>query len=210
MHLTALRFDPSLEGLSYNTANTAIEPEKTYTTEFGAKWDLFRERLALTGALFRIDKTNARTPGILPDDPPQVLQGKQRVNGAELGVSGNISREWQMFGGYTLLDSDVVKSNCPAEVGRAILNVPRNSFNVWTTYQFKKLTLGGGPRFVGRRFGNSINTRQVDSYWTMDAMASYPVTRFLDLRLNLYNLSNEYYFGALSGGHVVPRTRSSR
>ncbi len=68
-------FDPSLEGLSYNTANTAIEPEKTYTTEFGAKWDLFGERLALTGALFRIDKTNARTPGILPGDPPQVLQG---------------------------------------------------------------------------------------------------------------------------------------
>jgi catecholate siderophore receptor len=197
-------FDPSLEGLSYNTANTAIEPEKTYTTEFGAKWDLFGERLALTGALFRIDKTNARTPGILPDDPPQVLQGSQRVNGAELGVSGSIARQWQIFGGYTLLDSDVLKSNVPAEMGRAILNVPRNSFNIWTTYQFKKLTLGGGPRFVGRRFGNTINTRQVDSYWTMDAMASYSVTRFFELRLNAYNLSNEYYFGALSGGHIVP------
>jgi catecholate siderophore receptor len=32
--------NPSLEGLSYNTANTAIEPEKTYTAEVGSKWDL--------------------------------------------------------------------------------------------------------------------------------------------------------------------------
>jgi outer membrane receptor for monomeric catechols len=189
---------------TYNTANTAIEPEKTYTAEAGAKWDLFQERVALTGALFRIDKTNARTPGLLPDDPPQVLQGTQRVSGAELGASGSIARQWRIFGAYTLLDSEIVKSNNPAEVGKAIQNAPRNSFNVWTTYQFKKLTVGGGPRFVGRRFGNNTNTRQVESYWTLEAMASYPVTRFLDLRLNLYNLNDEYYFDRLGGGHVVP------
>ena len=72
--------NPSLEGLSYNTANTAIEPEKTYTTEVGTKWDLIGARVSVNGALFRVYKTNARTPGLLPDDPPQVLQGKQRVS----------------------------------------------------------------------------------------------------------------------------------
>jgi len=75
---------PSLEGLSYGTANTAIEPEKTYTTEVGTKWDTFGGRLSLTGAIFRVEKTNARTPGVLPDDPPQVLEGEQRVDGIEL------------------------------------------------------------------------------------------------------------------------------
>ncbi len=33
---------PSLEGLSYGTANTAIDPEKTYTTEAGTKWGSLR------------------------------------------------------------------------------------------------------------------------------------------------------------------------
>jgi catecholate siderophore receptor len=196
--------NPSLEGLSYNTANTAIEPEKTYTTEVGTKWDLIGARLSVNGALFRVEKTNARTPGLLPDDPPQVLQGRQRVSGVELGASGSFSRSWKIFGAYTLLDSEIEESNTPAEVGKRIQNAPRNSFNVWSTYQFKKLTVGGGPRFVGRRFGNNINTRQVASYWTLDALAAYPITSKLDLRLNLYNANDAYYFDRLGGGHLVP------
>jgi catecholate siderophore receptor len=201
----ATSLSPSLEGLSYNTANTAIEPEKTYNMEVGSKWDLIDERLSVNAAIFRVEKTNARTPGILPDDPPQVLQGRQRVQGVELGVSGAVTRALRVFGAYTLLDSEIVKSNTPSEVGRRIQNTPRNSFNVWTTYLLPhRITLGGGPRFVGRRFGNNINTRQVDAYWLLDAMASFPVSKHIDLRLNLYNLTNEYYFDRLGGGHLIP------
>jgi len=197
-------YNPSLEGLSYGTANTAIDPEKTNNFEIGSKWDLFRERLSLNAAIFRIDKANARTPGLTPNDPPQVLQGNQRVNGIELGAAGNLSRAWQVFGAYTLLDSRILDSNNPAEVGKRFINTPRNSFNIWTTYQFRKLTVGGGPRFVGRRFGNNTNTREVESYWTIDGMASYQLTSHIDLRLNLYNLNDAYYFDRLGGGHIVP------
>jgi catecholate siderophore receptor len=201
----ATSLSPSLEGLSYNTANTAIEPEKTYNLEVGSKWDLIDERLSVNGAIFRVEKTNARTPGILPGDPAQVLQGRQRVQGIELGASGGITRALRVFGAYTLLDTEIVKSNTPAEVGRRIQNTPRNSFNIWATYLLPhRITLGGGPRFVGRRFGNTINTRQVDAYWLLDAMASFPVSKHLDLRLNLYNLTNDYYFDRLGGGHLVP------
>ena len=196
---------PSLEGLSYATANTAIAPEKTYNFEVGSKWDLLGERLSVNGAIFRVEKTNARTPGILPDDPPQVLQGRQRAQGVELGASGGITRAWRVFGAYTFLDSEIVKSNTATEVGKEIQNTPRHSFNIWTTYQTQhRITLGGGPRFVGRRFGNNINTRQVDSYWLLDAMATFPISKHLDLRLNLYNLTNEYYFDRLGGGHLIP------
>lgn len=197
--------NPSLEGLSYNTANTAIEPEKTYTFEFGSKWDLFRQRLSVSGAGFRLNKTNARTPGIVPGDPVQVLQGEQRVYGAELSINGNITREWNVFAAYTYLDSEIVDSNTPAEVGRELQNTPKNSVSLWTTYRLPfKLTLGGSARFIDDRFGNNINTRRVDSYWTADAMLSYPLTDHIDLRLNLYNLTDEYYFDRLGGGHLIP------
>lgn len=196
---------PSLEGLTYNTANTAIEPEKTYNLELGSKWDLIDQRLSVNAAIFRVEKTNARTPGLLPDDPPQVLQGRQRVQGIEVGASGGITRALRVFGAYTLLDSEVTESNTATEVGKRIQNAPRNSFNIWATYLLPhRITLGGGPRFVGRRFGNNINTRQVDSYWLLDAMASFPVSKHLDLRLNLYNLTNDYYFDRLGGGHLIP------
>jgi catecholate siderophore receptor len=196
---------PSLEGLSYNTANTAIEPEKTYTFEVGSKWDLFKDRLLLSLAGFRVDKTNARTPGLLPDEPVQVLQGEQRVYGVEFGATGSITRVWKLFAAYTYLDSEIVKSNTLTEVGRELQNTPKHSLNLWTTYQFPfKLNFGGGARFVDGRFGNNINTRRVDSYWTIDMLANYPLNEHVDLRLNLYNLADKFYFDRLGGGHLVP------
>ena len=197
--------NPSLEGLSYNTANTVIDPEKTYTLEAGSKWDFFSGRVLLSGAVFRVEKLNARTPGISPADPAQVLEGKQRVNGAELSVEGNISRAWRVLAGYTFLDSATVDSNNPAEIGKELVNTPPHSFNLWTTYSLPSgFNFGGGARFVDRRFANTINTRAVDAYWTFDLMASYPISKHMDLKLNIYNLTDKFYFDRLGGGHIVP------
>ena len=197
--------NPSLEGLSYNTANTVIDPEKTYTVEAGSKWGFFSGRVLLSGAIFRVEKLNARTPGVLPGDPPQVLEGKQRVDGAELGLEGNITKAWQLLAGYTLLDTKTVDSNTRAEIGKELVNTPRNSFNVWSTYSLRSgFHFGGGARFVDRRFGNTINTRFVDAYWTFDLMASYPISTRVDLKLNLYNLTDKFYFDRIGGGHIVP------
>jgi catecholate siderophore receptor len=196
--------NPSLEGLSYGTANTAIDPEKTNNFELGSKWDLLNQRLSVTGAVFHIAKTNARTPGLLPGEPLQVLQGEQRVAGVEFGASGRITRDWTIFGGYTFLDSKIVDSNIVAEVGKEIINTPRHSLSVWTTYRVWKIDLGGSTRYVGRRFGNNINTRFADGYWSIDAMASYPLRDNIDLRLNITNLTDKYYFDRLGGGHLIP------
>jgi catecholate siderophore receptor len=205
--------DPSLEGLSYSPANTSIGPEKTRTYEVGAKWEVFRRRLLASGALFRVDKTNARTPGINPGDPPQVLDGQQRVDGIEFSATGSITREWQIFAGYSLLKSTVLKSNTLPTVvngvtffeqGKELINTPRNSFNLWTTYTYKKLFFGGGPRYVGRRFGNNINTRFVDGYWLIDGVASYQFNEHFSLRVNLNNLSDKYYIDRIGGGHIIP------
>ena len=197
--------NPSLEGLSYSTANTSIDPEKTYNFEIGSKWDMFRNRLSLAGAGFRVEKTNARTPGLLPDDPPQVLQGRQRVIGLELSATGSLTRQWSILAGYTFLNSEIVSSNTPAEIGKQLQNTPRNSFSLWTTYEIpRRITLGWGARFTDERFGNNTNTRRVGSYWLIDAMGSVPVNKHLDLRVNLYNLTDSYYFDRLSGGHLIP------
>ncbi|MBV9494422.1 MAG: TonB-dependent siderophore receptor [Acidobacteria bacterium] len=197
--------NPSLEGLSYSVANTSIEPEKTYTMETGAKWDFFRGRLSMNGALFRVEKTNARTPGVLPDDPPQVLDGRQRVDGLEFGASGSITSAWRVLTAFTHLESEIVDSNTPAEVGKELINTPKNAFSFWTTYDTPwRIQIGGGARFTDRRFGNTTNTRWVDGYWLIDAMASMPVTPRITLQLNGYNLTDKFYFDRIGGGHIVP------
>ena len=144
----------------------------------------------------------------------QVLSGAQRVDGFEFSASGFVTRKWNVLTAYTFLDSEIVKSNTLptvingitySEVGKRLINTPKNSFSFWSTYQLlDRLSGGGGARFVDERFGNTINTRMVDSYWTIDATASYRVTKNIDLRLNLNNLADKYYFDRLGGGHVVP------
>ncbi|MFN2501342.1 MAG: TonB-dependent siderophore receptor, partial [Pyrinomonadaceae bacterium] len=164
--------NPSLEGLLYSPADVRTDPEKTRTFEVGTKWELLQNRLLLSGAVFRVQKTNARTPSLIAGEPP-TLDGDQKIDGVEFSATGNITPDWQVFTGYTFLDSEIVRSNTAAEVGSELINTPRNSFNLWTTYRREKFFFGFGPRFVGRRYGNNINTRVADSYWVVDAMASY-------------------------------------
>ncbi|MEZ5395638.1 MAG: TonB-dependent receptor [Bryobacterales bacterium] len=144
-------------------------------------------------------------PGILATDPPQVLDGRQRVRGVEVGATGHLTRSWMLFGGYTGMTSRIVESNNPDEIGRRFPQSPPHSFNLWSSYTFpKRVTLGGGVRYMGRRYNNVSNTRFVDGYWTADLMASMPLADNIDLRLNLTNLTDEYYFARVGGGHVVP------
>ena len=42
--------NPSLEGLSYQPADTTLEPEKSLTVETGTKWDVASGRVSITGA----------------------------------------------------------------------------------------------------------------------------------------------------------------
>jgi len=205
---------PSLEGLSYGTADSRVDPEETYTFEAGTKWDLLRGRLLATLAGFRVDKTNARTPALVPGGPTQVTEGRQRVLGVEVGLSGQISRDWSILGGYTFLDSKILESNSGPDTvpfptlrdeGMQIQNTPKHSANIWTTYQLPwHLNVGGGIRFVDDRYGNNANTRRVDSYWTADLMASYSFTENVDVRVNVFNINNAYYFDRLGGGHLIP------
>jgi catecholate siderophore receptor len=200
-------FNPSLEGLGFvgRGDDPNLDPEKTFTTELGTKWDLFGDRLLLSGAVFRVNKTNARTPGLLPGDPPQILDGKQRVQGVELSASGSLTQKLTLLSAYTYLDSSIVETNTAGQVGNRFPQTPPHSFNLWTTYAFPwNVTLGGGARYVGRRYSNTSNTRSVPGYWTMDAMASVPVSKHLHIQANLTNASDEYYFERLGGGHLIP------
>jgi catecholate siderophore receptor len=198
--------NPSLEGLLYSPADVRLDPEKTQTYEAGTKWDLIDGRLLLSGAVFRVRKTDARTPGVNPGE--FTLDGDVRIDGIELSATGNITENWQIFSGYTLLDSEIVRSSVISsgipEQGKELTNTPRNSFNLWTTYRYNRFFFGGGPRFVGRRFGNNINTRIVDSYWVGDAMMSVRINKHIDLRLNVNNIGDKYYIDRIGGGHIVP------
>ncbi|HEX5777174.1 MAG TPA: TonB-dependent siderophore receptor [Caulobacteraceae bacterium] len=199
----ATSFNPSAEGLTLSDSTAPLEPEKTRTMELGFKWALPHPRLTLTSAIFRTEKTNARTDG-LPGDPPTVLEGEQRVDGFEAGVTGLLAPGWSLTAAYTWLDGEIVASNDPAELGKRTPNTPDHSFSLWTAYEVSRLTLGGGLSYVGERFSNATNARMADGYWVADAMAAYRFTDNASVRVNVYNLADEAYFDNIGGGHLIP------
>jgi catecholate siderophore receptor len=197
--------NPSTEGLSLTAATATLDPEKSRSVEAGTKWDLLGGRLGLNTAVFNTSKTNARTPGVNPGDPPTVLQGEHTVSGVEFGVNGNVTDRWQMFGGYTFMDSEITRSNNAAEVGKEFGNTPNHSLSLWTSFRLPRgVELGGGAQYVGDRFNSNTGTRTAPSYWVIDAMAAYRVSEQLTMRLNGLNIANERYIDRVGGGHFIP------
>lgn len=195
-------FNPSAEGLALNASTAALAPEKSRTLEFGGKWSLWGDRLLLTSAVFRTEKTNARTTDA---DDITVLQGEQRVDGFEVGATGRVGERWTVFGGYTYMDSEVVRSLDPAEQGNELGNTPNNSASLWTTYEAsERLLFGFGARHVGARWTNTQNLREAKAYTTFDAMVSYALHPAATLRLNGYNLTGKDYVDTVGGGHYTP------
>ena len=199
--------NPSIENMTQTTPTLAVgalKPERSRTLEAGAKWNGFDGRLLLNAAVFRTDKHNARTAG-LPGDPPTVLDGRQRVDGVELGATGRLTEQWNIVASYAYLDSEIVESNTPAEVGNRLGNVPVHSGSLWTTYDLPfGLEVGGGVRFAGSRFTNVSNTRKVDGYAVVDATVAYDLYQQMTLRLNGFNLFDKRYADQVGGGHFIP------
>jgi catecholate siderophore receptor len=197
--------NPSTEGLSLSASTAALDPEKSRSIEAGTKWDLPGGRLGFNTAIFNTSKTNARTPGANPGDPPTVLQGEHTVSGVEFGVNGSLTDRWQMFGGYTFMDSEISRSNNAAEVGKEFGNTPNHSLSLWTSYRLPHgIDVGGGAQYVGDRFNSNTGTRTAPAYWVVDAMAAYRVTDQLTLRVNGLNIANERYIDRVGGGHFIP------
>jgi catecholate siderophore receptor len=197
--------NPSTEGLSLSATTATLDPERSRSIEAGTKWDLLGGRVGFNAAVFNTAKSNARTPGVNPGDPPTVLQGEHVVSGLEFGLNGNITNRWQMFGGYTFMDSEITSSNAPAEVGREFGNTPNHSLSIWSTYRLPRgIDVGAGAQYVGDRFNSNTGTRTAPAYWVVDAMAAYRVSDQLTLRVNGLNLADERYIDRVGGGHFIP------
>jgi catecholate siderophore receptor len=197
-------FNPSLEQLVQTTGTSQpLPPEQNQNFELGAKYDLFNGNLSLSGALFQITKTNARSQN--PDGTFSAT-GTVRVQGVRTGFAGRITPEWQVFGGYAYLDGRIIDGVGAGTTGMVPLNTPRDSANIWTTYTFKETyELGGGVTYVGQRYANNTNTVQVPDFARVDLTAAYRQPTY-DLRLNVFNLLNTMYYEqviASDGGRAV-------
>jgi catecholate siderophore receptor len=196
-------FNPSLEQLTSTTGSAQLPPEQNEAFEAGAKFELLNGNLSLNAALFQITKTNARTQN--PDSTFSAT-GTVRVKGVRTGVTGRITPEWQIFGGYAYLDGRIIDGVGAGTQGMVPLNTPRDSGTVWSTYTFRETyEIGGGATYIGYRYANNTNTVQVPDFVRLDMTAAYRQPTY-DVRLNIFNLTNTMYYEqviASDGGRAV-------
>ena len=200
-------FNPSAETVTLTAANAPLDPEKNRSFEVGAKWDFFAGDLALTTAVFQVEKTNARTTSA----GVTTLDGDLRVRGAELKVVGRPYRLVQVIGGYTFLDGEITESKDVgtgisagvSSKGKTPQNVPRHSASLYGTYRFlPSWEAGGGLVYSASRYVNNFETARIDGYTRFDASLAWLQPKY-DLRLNLQNLGDELYYETASGGRAT-------
>jgi len=205
-------FNPSAESLALSATTASLPPEKNRTLEAGTKWDLPHNRLSFQAALFQTKKLNAREP-----DPTNsllnVLAGTQRANGAQMEIRSKLTSRWDLMASYALLDAKLARSNFyPQAIGAHLANVPRNTFNFWSTYRFPhRWETGFGGNFVSSRTASSTapldpvtkQVKQVPSYWVFNAMVKRPIREHIDFQANVTNLADRYYYDALHPAHII-------
>ncbi|MBV6303631.1 TonB-dependent siderophore receptor [Candidimonas humi] len=197
-------FDPSLEALTLSRGQTQpLEPATSESFEIGSKWALLGGNLSVTQSLFQINQKNA---AIMDIDGNYTSEGKTRVRGYQVGVAGQITKKWQVYGGYTYLDSEIRKAFDGTE-GNAVANTPRNTLTLWTTYKVAPhWEIGGGPTYMSSRYAANNDVVKVPGYTRWDAMVAYHAAKY-DIRLNALNLTDKQYYDGIiqsDGGRAVP------
>ncbi|MCO6058738.1 TonB-dependent siderophore receptor [Pseudomonas sp. MOB-449] len=195
-------YQPSGEVFAVSPTNQHLEPEETTNYELGAKWDLLDSRLAVTAAVFRLERTNMKTAD--PANPNlTILAGEQRTDGFEATFSGQITDKWNLYGGYAYLDAEIIKSNSKtngvANEGQVPTLTPRNSANLWVVRTLTpEWRLGMGANYVDDRYTALDNVVVMPSYTTFDAALLYGVPQW-DMAIRLRNMFDRDYYASAHG-----------
>jgi catecholate siderophore receptor len=184
-------------GLTLNN-NTfqALSPEENKAAEVGTKWELFDRRLLVTAALFQTEKTNAREVS-----GNNIIAGAAyRVRGIDIEAAGKITDRLSLYGGIVLMESKVLQSIDPTQIGAQLANIAHQSFNVLTKYKFTDpWEVGVQATYVSQIYGGTfgaVNGNVLPAHWRFDAFTEYKINKTLTAKLSVNNIFDTVYYDA--------------
>jgi catecholate siderophore receptor len=199
----------ALSATAGNVNAPNMDPQTTRNIEIGTKWDVLAKTLALTAAVYRTENLNEIS---LLDAPTNTYSqlGKRRVQGVELGMVGQFTRNWQVTAGVATMKNKIVEGTTGANAaGAQVRWSPDVTATLWSSYKVNdKLTVGGGARYVSdqkRLIDPTLNAAtqnvpEVDGYTVADALLSYKLNKNVSIQLNVYNVFDKFYVSSLNNG----------
>lgn len=190
-------------------ANGNILPPVTgQDYEAGLKGEFFGGRLNAAMGIFRINnngKAVEDTSSYSPCLPYyttgycRVAGGKQRSEGWEMELSGELAPGWQMMAGYTNTRTKYLKDTA-ANTGQPLRSIdPRHQLRVFTSYRIgsetQGWTIGGGAQMQSNSYVRSgaITSRQ-GGYAVYNAMVGYRFDKTYSIQMNVNNVFDKVYY----------------
>jgi catecholate siderophore receptor len=197
----------SLSSAAGNVNGPSMKPQSTRNIELGTKWDVLAKQLALTAALYRTENTNEIS---LLDTATNTYSqlGKRRVQGVELGMVGQFTRDWSVTAGVATMKATILEGTTGNNsTGAHTRWSPDLTATLWTSYKIDNaFTVGGGVRYTSeqkRLVDPSLsaavqNVPGIPSYAVADALLSYKASKNVTVQLNVYNLFDKFYINTLN------------
>lgn len=190
---------------SLTVTNKTFDPEKFKNLELGVKWDVLKD-LSVSAAVYQLDRSNVAIAD--PSDSTKtILVDGQRSKGVELSVTGNVSKDWSITGGYAYQDAKITRTQSATVLaGAQLANVPKHSASLWNRYDLNaNWGLGLGVIYRGEIYPSTDNTVLVPAFTRVDAAAFYNWSPKLRFQLNVENLGDKtYWASANSNNNITP------
>lgn len=165
--------------------------------EGGVKADLMNGRGSFTFAAYDIKRKDILTL-VGPDTLSNI--GSQTSRGFEISGQLKVTDNWTLIGSGAYVDAaygDYVDPNYGINAtGATPANVPKWVGNFWTTVRNiggLPLELGGGVKYVGKRFGNTANDLVLKSYATGIVYMTYELSPNISVTGRINNVWDEKF-----------------
>ncbi|MFT4195978.1 TonB-dependent siderophore receptor [Ottowia sp.] len=185
-----------------STTSEPFHPSRGKQWEAGVKFQPEGSRSLFTAAVFDLRKSNVVTYDQQTGDARQI--GRVRSRGIELEGKTDITRNLHLTASYTWLDMKVTQSADTTELGNTPIQVPKQTTSVWLDYTMVNgWGVGGGVRYIGRRYDNVTNTEAEGGVTLLDATVHYRQGPWR-FSLSATNLANRKYTASRAYGGYYP------
>jgi catecholate siderophore receptor len=187
-------------GICSSTENVdKAKPETVENIELGTKWNLLNNKLLATAALFQITKDDVME-GTDYDVEGTYNTGKNRVQGVEFSLVGNITDRLSAQLGLSVMESEILKSADEESEGGILANFSDESAFAQVRYQLTdQFSFGAAANYssevyVGQPDSAANEDVSVPDYTVFDVFANYSFSEKLTARLNVANITDENYY----------------
>lgn len=188
-------------GENADHTTVVLEPERSKQYELGLKTKL--GNFDLSSAIFQIKRPLAYQD----TDGTFKKQGEQKNRGLEVMLTGKLTDDLALYGGFTYLDPKLQETKYSSTSDKQVIGVPKFQANIYLDYQLpiKEWSINTNVHYTAKRPIDQTNDQWAKKYYTVDLGMKYISKKFIGkkttFRFNINNLFDEEYWAS-----VFPRT----